>query len=581
MSSNGVLKTSLHAEIASNSVLNSATDTTDVIQSPTFEGTIPGPTLVVRPGDKLEINVINQFPDNPPVTRAGAFPHTPYTINLHTHGLEVSPMGDSDNVFRTMDPGTTNKVTIQLPSTHPAGTFWYHPHEHGAVTFDIMGGMAGMLIVKGGKGTIDAVPQVRAAKDIVMDFQVLHTTTDGQVVYVNPTATQMGSTTPQLANGIWSAYLTSNTYFTTNGVTNPVLQMRPGEVQRWRMLNAASGETLLVALQNHALNVIANDGLTVPQVVTVAAGTPYAMGAGQRADVLVQAGDPGTYLLQALNPATTVASVSPQGVDPQLRPAHTTGDFPNPTYPVTLATIVVSGKPLDMQLPTGDLPPPSGLPSIETMVSTTPNAIRHIDFDLCGMTPGGGQSLPSQRLPVCGWYFNLYDAAYWGGIEFTSLNMFRNADDTGEVNPICLTQPNAPACVSMPLINFQDQGLFDPGTPLFDNMYVGNYEEWTVTNRSFSDHAFHIHQNPFLVTAINGMPLPTPEWHDTILVPAAFPQPSPGNPIAITDPGVTFGSITYRTHYSPISQGSLVTHCHLVEHEDIGMMQRVDILPAP
>ncbi len=252
ISSHGVLNTSLHAEIASNRVLNSTTNSFDVIEGPTFEGTIPGPTLIVKPGDRLNILLVNQFPANPSVTRAGAFPHAPYTTNLHTHGLEVSPQGNSDNVFRTMDPGTTNQVTIDIPATHPSGTFWYHPHEHGAVTFQVMGGMAGMLIVAGGKGTLDSVPEVRAAKQIVMDFQVLRTTDSGQVVYVNPTAAQMGSTTPQLADGLWSAYLTSNVYYTTNGVTNPTLHMHPGEVQRWRMLNASSGEALLLALQDHA-----------------------------------------------------------------------------------------------------------------------------------------------------------------------------------------------------------------------------------------------------------------------------------------------------------------------------------------
>jgi FtsP/CotA-like multicopper oxidase with cupredoxin domain len=159
--------------------------------------------------------------------------------------------------------------------------------------------------------------------------------------------------------------------------------------------------------------------------------------------------------------------------------------------------------------------------------------------------------------------------------------MFRDGDDTGEINPVCLTAPLSAACANMPRINFQKDGLFNPNTPLFNNMYAGNYEEWTVVNRSFSDHAFHVHQNPFLVTAVNGTSLPVPEWHDTIIVPAAYPQPTQTNPISITDPRVTFGTITFRTHLDPITVGALVTHCHLVQHEDIGMMQRIDIQPPP
>jgi FtsP/CotA-like multicopper oxidase with cupredoxin domain len=556
--------------IASNSLIASRSGETGVIQGPTYEGTIPGPTLIVHPGDTLKVDVVNQFPANPPVTRAGAFPHAPYTTNFHTHGLSVSPKGNSDNVLVEMQPGTSSPVQIELPPNHRAGSFWYHPHQHGAVTYQMMGGTAGMLIVKGGKGTIDAVPEVAAAKDIVMVFQVLHSLSDGQVAYVNPTALQFGSNVG-LTDGLWSAYLgtavgggtpNSPVYFATNGQINPVLHMRPGEVQRWRMLNASSGESLLVALQGHALNVIQNDGNTIPTMLTMPVESPYPLGAGQRGDVLVQAGDPGTYLIQALDQSGSY-SVTPQGIAPGVRQAHISGDMPTPNFTEneTLATVVVEGKPMNMSLPTGPLPPPDGLPSIETMLAATPAHIRNIDFDLCGKR--AGQQPPSHQLPSCNPYFQRYDASYWGGTDFTSLNMFRDADD----------------------VNYQKEALFNPNVPLFADMMAGTYEHWTVTNRSFSDHAFHIHQNPFLVTAVNGVAMPVPEWHDTILVPAAtggnninLPCTSPGVPAGC----VTYGSIDFITYYALNTVGSLVTHCHVIEHEDVGMMQRVDILaPTP
>ncbi len=43
----------------------------------------------------------------------------------------------------------------------------------------------------------------------------------------------------------------------------------------------------------------------------------------------------------------------------------------------------------------------------------------------------------------------------------------------------------------------------------------------------------------------------------------------------------TPGSITFRVYYNPITAGCFVAHCHIIDHEDIGMMQRFDILPAP
>jgi FtsP/CotA-like multicopper oxidase with cupredoxin domain len=579
-SSNGVLSLTLRAKLATIKIFGPAAAPTTgagatsegskmvevaTITGPTYDGKIPAPTLILDPGDTLKIKLINDLPPNPPVTRTGMYPHEPYTTNFHSHGLEVSPEGNSDNVLRMMEPGTTNQVEIKIPTYHHAGTFWFHPHHHGAVTYQMMGGMAGMLIVRGDGGTVDQVPEVKAAKDIVMDFQVLHSTSDNQVAFVNPTATQLGSSTPQAADGVWSAYLPpSNTYFTTNGVLNPTLHMRPGEVQRWRMLNAGSGETLLLALQGHRLNVLENDGINVQNLVTLAPGVPYVMGAGQRVDMMVQASQtPGTYLLQCLNP-TTNASVSPQGIAPAPRSSHISGDFPTPSYPITLATIVISGEPKNMSLPTENLPPPEGLPSITTMTTTTPNAVRNISFELCGEM--AGMTPLNARLPSCGWYAAKYDSNYWGGIPFASLNMIRDADDTGV--------PSNPPNPAMPLIDFMKEGLFDDNVPLFDDMVVNNYEQWTVVNKSFSDHVFHIHQNPFLVTQINGIALPFPEWHDSIVVPAA----TGGMPI--TSPNVTFGSITFVTHFDPITVGQFVMHCHVLQHEDIGMMQLMEILPA-
>ena len=288
------------------------------------------------------------------------------------------------------------------------------------------------------------------------------------------------------------------------------------------------------------------------------------MGPGQRMDVMVKApGTPGTYLLQTLDPNSgeVKASVSPylkssntSGIAAAWRPSRHSFDFPSPcpglgnpssscvgtgqfSYPVTLATIVVSGATTDMNLPADPLPTPQGLPSIATMLSRTPDAVRNIVFELCGSVPAFQAFV---NLPSCGWYLAKYNATYWGGTPFTTLQMMRDADDVGEPNP----NPDP----SMPRINFKKEGLFDPLKPLFPDMIAGNYEEWTVYNRTFSDHPFHLHQNHVLITQINGITLPLPEWHDTLVVPAAQCPPDNntcgGPPVNINL--ATPGSITFR-----------------------------------
>jgi FtsP/CotA-like multicopper oxidase with cupredoxin domain len=260
-------------------------------------------------------------------------------------------------------------------------------------------------------------------------------------------------------------------------------------------------------------------------------------------------------------------------------------DFPTPcspspdtsctgqlTYPFPLATIIVDGAPIDMPLPAGPLPAPAGLPSVDTMLNTPPNAVRHVAFEICGDAAGTQMESPTNQVSSCGWYFAKYGPQHWGGAPFHSLEMLRDDDDKGTPGG----DPN------MPLVNFKKEGLFAPDQPLFPDMVAGNYEEWTVVNRSFSDHPFHIHQNHFLVTKINGKPLATPEWHDTIIVPGSQPQPTdplppPPQPNINTNP---IGSITFRIYFNPVTAGCFVMHCHILTHEDLGMMQRLDILPG-
>jgi hypothetical protein len=84
-----------------------------------------------------------------------------------------------------------------------------------------------------------------------------------------------------------------------------------------------------------------------------------------------------------------------------------------------------------------------------------------------------------------------------------------------------------------------------------------------------------------LVTKINGITLPRPEWHDTLNVPAVV---CPDNPATCHDPvdvnNLPPGSITFRTYFNPVTVGCFVGHCHTLDHEYLGMMQRFDILPA-
>ncbi|MEP7113072.1 MAG: multicopper oxidase domain-containing protein, partial [Ilumatobacteraceae bacterium] len=98
----------------------------------TYNGSLPGPTLFVRPGDTLAVRFANQLND---------------PTNLHTHGLHVSPEGSGDNVFRRIDSDTTAEYRYEIPTDHPPGVFWYHPHHHGMAAEQVFGGLYGAIVV--------------------------------------------------------------------------------------------------------------------------------------------------------------------------------------------------------------------------------------------------------------------------------------------------------------------------------------------------------------------------------------------------------------------------------------------------
>jgi len=568
-SQDGVLKTIIETLLAVNFVRNVDTGKMDKVETATYEGTLIGPTLHLNPGDTLEFDLVNSLPPNPENQRmgtSGAFPHQQYTTNFHTHGLNVSPRGNSDNVLRKMEPGTVNAVKIEIPSDHACGTFWYHPHKHGAVAFQFFGGMFGFLIIDDEDCGLRQVPDIAAAKEVLMGITAIRTNEEGIVPFVNEEAIafsqnpSMGVTIPSL----WQFFQDTNLYITLNGVVNPTLRMRPGEVQHWRILNAASGLNVIPALEGHRFHIVAQDGLNIQEVTTLDVGQGLVTGAGDRVDVMVKAGEPGTYLLRALDPTIPRSVSNIEDVDPEPRIARVGMDFPSPTYPLKLATIVVSGVPVEMDLPSGPLPAPSGLPSIDEMLDAEIAATRNISFELCA--PGTEDILNEEVNGVCEYYFDRYDSEYWGG-EFLHTMLVRDEDDVGMPN----SDPDGPPFV------YQKEGLFTPGTPLFtgeDAMVAGTFETWNLVNRSRSDHPHHIHQNPYLVTHVNGIELDKPEWHDTFIVPAADISDG-GN---IVD---NAGTISYVTWYDPITYGNYVMHCHILTHEDIGMMQEMSLEPEP
>jgi FtsP/CotA-like multicopper oxidase with cupredoxin domain len=113
-SANGVLQTSLDCHYAYQDVGGAR------LYVRTFEGTVPGPTMRMKPGEVLRIKLANNFPPNRDlVPMDTSIAHQFNNTNFHFHGVHASPSGISDNVMRSMEPGHTYDVEVKVPKDHP------------------------------------------------------------------------------------------------------------------------------------------------------------------------------------------------------------------------------------------------------------------------------------------------------------------------------------------------------------------------------------------------------------------------------------------------------------------------------
>jgi len=215
-----------------------------------YNGAYMPPLLRVRLGDTLRISFRNALPDDP--------------SNLHYHGMSVSPQGKSDNVFVHVHPGGQLDYEVRIPAggRQGPGLFWYHPHAHGVVEKQILGGMSGGLVVDGSE---QLFPMLAGLPERFLLFK--------------------------------HAELGENEIFSINGQVEPLLQIRPGELQFWRIGNIGATEFLKFRIEGMPLYVLATDGhpLSRPRKLT-----ELFLGPGERVDAIAIGPQAGEYAMRTI-----------------------------------------------------------------------------------------------------------------------------------------------------------------------------------------------------------------------------------------------------------------------------------------
>lgn len=410
------------------------------------------------------------------------------------------------------------------------GTHWYHAHKHGSTTIDISNGFLGAFIIEGQYD--DEINRLYQA------YAPLWTRTQ-PVLVLN----QFG-TSPNLMGG---ANQDKGPDFSVNGRTNPVIAMRPGEVQMWRILNgsARAGAHFSAPTLGLSWKVLARDGVQLyTDNYTQSSNKDFLLAAGNRIDLLVQAP-------HCSNPdGCTIPVQVKNEVDPSnLLTANW----------LTVATIKVAGSPISMPFPSSS--PAQTFPQdLSDITDDEIKGTQIIDFTTTGPNSSG---------------------------------------------------PDAPGPVSTHMINGKK---FDGEVGV--SVLLNKVEEWKVTNNALEiSHPFHIHINPFQVTEVfapnstlpgTTVPMyvtdpkvslqrgqcrlnPTDKttwkpcgptvpsthriWWDVFSIPSGKSVQISQNQSVIIP-----GYFKMRSRFVDFP-GWFVIHCHILAHEDRGMMTVVEVTP--
>jgi suppressor of ftsI len=254
----GVLRTTFDVHEATYAVAGQQ------VQGKTYGPGLLGPTLVVSPGDHIEIDLLNNLDEE---------------TNFHTHGLHTSPIGVSDNVLRVMQANSEDPVRIDVPTDVAPGTYWYHAHLHGLTEEQVFSGLAGTLIVNG------LTQRLPAALQDVPDR--LLSLRDVQLQGASIVTKNINSDAP--------------TTRTVNGQVNPVIDAAPGQTMLLRLGDMSADIWYRLKLDGAKFTVLAEDANPLGAVET---RDELLLPPGKRFDVLVRWPRGGTYHLRTLKYST-------------------------------------------------------------------------------------------------------------------------------------------------------------------------------------------------------------------------------------------------------------------------------------
>jgi FtsP/CotA-like multicopper oxidase with cupredoxin domain len=487
------------------------------------------PNLRVSPGDEVIIHLKNELKDLQPAKDVAPHMHAAppdssrklctaadtmslVSTNLHFHGLTIPPTCHEDDVLKTsVQPGDAPfEYRFRIPQHEPPGLYWYHPHIHGFSKQQMLGGASGALIVEGIE---------RAKKEVAGLPERVFIIRDQDLVHPNASPAASEPVVPKFMIDRDGDAANNGTGFgkpakdlSINYVPVPypdyppgVIEMRPGERQLWRVLNASAITYLnLEVLYNGSpqpLGLVAMDGVPIDQNgmgEPVNWQTHLGVPPGARVEFILQgppAGEEGLLV-------TRTVDTGPGGENDTNR---------------ALAKIVASPDAPEARSTLERNPEPLPPPREGWLGDVPPVRVRHLYFSEKLANPNDPTSAVEFYITVDGQTPKMFDM---------------NSD-----------VPNIVA-------------------------EQGTVEDWIIENRSSELHAFHIHQLHFLLLQYMGQNVHENFLRDTVNVPY------------FNGRTLSYPSVRVRMDFrDPNTIGMFPYHCHLLEHEDKGMMGTIRVIP--
>jgi FtsP/CotA-like multicopper oxidase with cupredoxin domain len=491
------------------------------------------PTLRANPGDLVILtlkNDLRDFDSAPPPAHhhmkdAGEEGHScpdglmaSDSTNLHFHGLTIPPVCHQDDVLHTsIQPGDPPfEYRFRIPENEPPGLYWYHPHIHGFTKQQVLGGASGAFIVEGIERADTAVAGLPEKVLVIRDQDLL-----------NPNAPPSKSEPVVPKNLIDRDGDAANngTGFgkpakdlSINFVPVPYPDYPPARME-------------MKPDERQLWRVVNASGITYLNLEVLFGHKPQLLG------LVAMDGVP---LNKAGLSRDFVDWQNHLGVPPGARVEFIVQGPPGGETGLLVTRTVDTGA-------GGENDPNRALATIT--VSTEKESRDAAEPE--SMLPVSTKPLPPSTLP------------WLGSVAPVRIRKLYFSEK--------LIDPNDPNSATEFYITVDGQtpAPFDPksGVP---NMVVkqGTVEDWIIENRSSELHAFHIHQLHFMLLDYRGRPVNEPFLRDIVNVPYYDGKT------------LEYPSVRLRMDFrDPNTIGDFLYHCHLLEHEDGGMMGLIRVEP--